>query len=109
MMRFGRKFRVLCVLSCSACVSVGLLGSAGAQQAPQLPVDEDARLALIDHCVLNEGARFGQYDNFADRCKCATSTLMATMSQSEMQAVAKWRKPTTALKKRWQSAWEGCG
>ena len=109
MMRFGERFRCFSILVSGAVLSAGLSFGAAAQQAPQLPVDEDARLALIDHCVLNEGARFGQYDDFADRCKCATKTIMATMSEKEMQGVAKWRKPTSALKNRWQEAWNGCG
>ena len=100
---------------CVALVLVGLLvcgalaNGAAAQSAPQVPLDEDARLALIDHCVLNEDARFGQYDNFVGRCKCATNRLMASLSEADMRAVAKWRKPTSALKSRWAAAWNGCG
>jgi hypothetical protein len=93
----------------------GLIGLAAAstpalpQSAPALPVDEDARLALIDYCVLEVNRMAGQYDNFADRCRCATKAMMATMSETDMQAVAKWRKPTTALKPRWTAAWASCG
>lgn len=109
MIRFGEKNLSVPALIGAALLASGFALSAAAQTAPQLPVDEDARLALIDHCVLNEGARFGQYDDFADRCKCATKTIMSTMTQPEMQAVAKWRKPTAALKRRWQQAWDSCG
>ena len=82
---------------------------AGAQSAPVVPLNEDARLALVDHCVLNESARFGQYTDFTERCKCASKSLLASLSQQEMQSVAKWRKPTSALKRRWADAWNGCG
>lgn len=110
MMRFGDKAwshsgAVFgCVLVCAA-----LVAGAHAQKAPQLPPDEDARLALIDHCVLNESARAGQFDDYVGRCKCATNAILATMTEKDMVAVAKWRKPTTALKSRWSEAWNGCG
>ena len=85
------------------------MSPASAQSAPQIPLEEDARLALIDHCVLNESARFGQYKDFTGRCKCATGALMSSMSTADMQSVAKWRKPTSGLQKRWKAAWDGCG
>ncbi len=81
---------------------------AKALQDPQLPPDEGARLALIDYCVLQESNKHGQYDNFVDTCKCATNHLISEMNQDEMAGVAKWKKPTSAVKKRWESAWASC-
>ncbi|MEJ8573352.1 hypothetical protein [Microbaculum marinum] len=109
MILIGANYRCVLGVLGAALLSTAFVMTAVAQQAPQLPVDEDARLALIDHCVLDESARGGQYDNVADRCKCATKAIMSQMSQSEMQAVAKWRKPTSALKTRWQQASDACG
>lgn len=102
MMRFG-----VGVFFPTIVVSI-LAGGALAQQAPKLPPDEDARLALIDYCVIEESHKHGQYDDFTVHCKCAVSAVMKTMSTADMQAVAKWRKPTTALKGRWETAWQGC-
>jgi len=95
----------ICALAFSAIAPL----EAAAQSDPAVPLQEDARLALVDHCVLNESARFGQYTDFTGRCKCASKALLGTLSQQEMQSVAKWRKPTSALKRRWADAWNGCG
>lgn len=110
MMRFGDSNRSLLKTVLGGLVAgMAFAAGAAAQQAPQLPPEEDARLALIDYCVLNESARTGQYDDYVGRCKCATKSLMSGMTEKDMKAVAKWRKPTSALKSRWTEAWNGCG
>lgn len=102
MMRFGAVFLL------SSIVSATVTGGAAAQQPPQLPPEEDARLALIDYCVLQESSKHGQYGTYVATCKCATSAVLKTMNARDMQAVAKWRKPTSAMKGRWEQAWQGC-
>jgi len=108
-MRFGAgvlRFGRVAVVAASM-VSIAGQG-AFALSDPELPPDEDARLALIDYCVVQESGKHGQYDNFVDTCKCATNRLMSEMNQDEMAGVAKWRKPTSAVKKRWEAAWAAC-
>jgi hypothetical protein len=62
---------------------------AKALQEPKIPADEGARLALIDYCVLQESSKHGQYANYVETCKCATSKLMSEMNQGEMEGAGK--------------------
>lgn len=108
-MRFGAG-----ILRFGFCLTVigGLLVATGHQAValsdPEVPPEEGARLALIDYCVLQESGKHGQYGTYVNTCKCATNRVLKEMNQDEMKGVAKWKKPTSAVKNRWESAWEGC-
>ncbi len=110
MMRFGAGIlRFVCLVGITGLAVTAIGFEAKALQDPALPPDEGARLALIDYCVLQESSKHGQYANYVETCKCATSKLMSEMNQGEMEGVAKWKKPISAVKKRWESAWASCG
>ena len=107
MMRFGAG--MLWFVRGAALVAFGsVTAGACAQSAPQLPPHEDARLALIDYCVVSESGHYSQFDDFVSICKCATNKLLGEMSEDEMKGVAKWRKPTSSVKKRWDTDFASC-
>ncbi len=109
MMRFGAgELRFARLLALAGPAVAAFAFQAVAQQAPQLPPDEGARIALVDYCVLQESSKHGQYGTYVDTCKCAASRLVKELSQDEMAGIAKWKKPTSAVKGRWDSAWASC-
>jgi len=108
-MRFGVgvfRFSGMAIFAGLAVATVGF--EAHALSDPKLPPEEGARLALIDHCVVYESNKHGQSGDYVNTCKCATKKVLGEMNQSEMQGVAKWKKPTTAIKSRWEAAWTAC-
>ncbi len=97
-------------LGAAACLSVWMFGAAAAsaQPAPQLPLPEDARLALIDYCVIEGSRMASQHANITAGCRCTVSKIMPQMNEDEMRRVVQWRKPVAAIKSRWDAAVEGC-
>lgn len=110
MLRLGFERILPFAASLAAVGIVVFAGAAGvrAQQAPKLPVAEDARLALIDYCVIETSRMASQHANITANCRCTVSAVMPQMNESEMQGVVKWRKPTSAIKARWEAAVAGC-
>lgn len=97
-------------LGVAATVSFGILGGAAAtaQPAPQLPLAEDARLALIDYCVIEGSRMASQYANITSGCRCTVAKIMPQMNEDEMRRVVQWRKPVASIKSRWDAAVEEC-
>lgn len=97
-------------LSAAICLPVGILGAsvASAQPAPQIPLAEDARLALIDYCVIEGSRMASQHANITSGCRCTVEKMMPQMNEDELRRVVQWRKPVAAIKSRWDAAVEGC-
>lgn len=83
---------------------------AAAQVPPaDIPIEEEARLTLLDTCVIGQSRARGMYAaDHAAICRCATDRMMPTMSAEDMQAVRKWKKVTRAMTPRWDEAMAGC-
>jgi hypothetical protein len=112
MSRFGSGMFLLrfWLFGTAATMSLGLLAGAGAtaQPAPQLPLAEEARLALIDYCVIEGSRMASQYANITSGCRCTVAKIMPQMNEDEMRRVVQWRKPVAAIKSRWDAAVEEC-
>lgn len=97
-------------LGAAGSLSLWILGAAAAsaQPAPQIPLAEDARLALIDYCVIEGSRMSSQHADITSGCRCTVSKIMPQMNEDEMRRVVQWRKPVAAIKSRWEAAVEGC-